>query len=196
MFKWRAIALFVASATVLGGLILLVERGGAIAWSASIFGIALLVKIWRKPARRDLVLSLGLAGISILTWLGTHYYVITTWESGEVVELTIHTEQAPHTVRLWVLELGSEPVVYYDAEPQVANSLLAGKPVQFSRGGEVSSRIPQATRVDALQEAEANEVLEAMNAKYGARNNAAFIYYALLGRARDRVALVVKLVEA
>ena len=96
-------------------------------------------------------------------------------------------------MRLWVLDIEAEPIVYYDADPEVAESLLTGKPVQFARAGEVSTRVPKATRVDALPQDEANEILEAMEAKYGALNGAATMYFAMLGRSRDRVAVIVNL---
>lgn len=162
----RSIAFVVAATVALAGLALVVERGGLIAWLALILGVA---------------------------WFGTLNYVISTWESGEVVELTIDTSEGPQVARLWVLDIDEHPTLYYDAPPLAAQSLLAQTPVQFSRAGEVSTRVPQATEVDALPEAQANRMLEGMQSKYGERNSAAMVYYGLLGRARDRVPLVVKL---
>lgn len=141
------------------------------------------------------MLSGGLATVSVLAWVGTLYYVISTYESGEVVELAIDTRNGTHTARLWVLEIGAIPVVYYDTEPEVAKSLLAGTPLQFTRGGVVSTRTPKATQVDALPEDEANLILEVMGDKYGDRMTAADVYYLLLGRPRDRVAVVANLIE-
>jgi hypothetical protein len=195
MLKSRRIAVFIAGLTTVVALILLVDRGGLIAWGALFIGVALLAKIWLKPSKLDPVLSVGLATIPVLAWVGTLYYVISTWESGEVVELAIDTGNGAHTARLWVLDIGAYPLVYYDAEPEVAKSLLAGKPLQFTRAGEVSTRIPKATQVDALPEDEANLILEAMGTKYGDRNSAAEIYYSMLGRSRDRVAVVANLIE-
>jgi hypothetical protein len=195
MLKSRRIAVFIAGLTTVVALILLVDRGGLIAWGALFIGVALLAKIWLKPSKLDPVLSVGLATIPVLAWVGTLYYVISTWESGEVVELAIDTGNGAHTARLWVLDIGAYPLVYYDAEPEVAKSLLAGKPLQFTRAGKVSTRIPKATQVDALPEDEANLILEAMGTKYGDRNSAAEIYYSMLGRSRDRVAVVANLIE-
>ncbi len=195
MVPMPTLAKVTAGLLLIIGLILVVERGGLIAWSALLGGLVMLAKGWFKPTNNDLVVSLGLALLLGLAWFGTWRYVISTWESGEVVELVIATDAGEHTARLWILDIGAEPLVYYDAPPLAANSLLAGTPVQFTRGGEVSTRTPVARLVDGLAEAEANQVLEAMGTTYGDRNNAATWYYLMLGRSRDRVALVITLVE-
>ena len=194
ILKSRVFAAFIAGLIITIALVLLIDRGGLIAWSALFIGLALLAKIWFKPTSRDLALSVGLASIPVLAWIGTFNYVISTWESGEVVELAIDTSEGVHTARLWVLDIGEHPLVYYDAEPVAAKSLLAGKRLQFTRASEISTRIPKATHVDALPEAEANLILEAMGTKYGDRNDAANIYYLMLGRSADRVALVATLI--
>lgn len=195
MIQPRIVAVFIAGLTMVVALTLLVDRGGIIAWSAFSGGIVLLAKTGLRPSRTDLGLSVGLAAVAVLAWVGTLYYVISTWESGEVVELIIDTSDGVHTARVWVLDIGVYPVVYYDAAPEVAQSLLAGKPLQLLRAGEVSNRIPKATRVDTLPEDEANLILEAMVTKYGDRVSAADVYYSMLGRSRDRVAVVADLIE-
>ena len=123
------------------------------------------------------------------------YYVISTWESGEVVELAIDASSGVHTARLWVLDVGAHPLVYYEAEPEVGQSLLAGKPLQFTRAGKVSTRVPKARRVDDVPEDESSRILAAMEAKYADQNSAAVIYYLMVGSPRDRVALVANLIE-
>lgn len=195
MLQSRTIAGFIAVLTLVAALVVVVDRGGLLAWSALFLGAALFAKIWRKPSKRDLMLSIGLATFSILAWVGVLYYVISTYESGEVVELAIDTKNGTHTARLWVLEVGPDPVVYYDAEPQIAESLLAGKPLQFTRGGEVSIRKPEAKPIDALSEADASQLLEAMENKYGNRTLAYEVYYLMLGVPRDRISVVASLVK-
>ena len=191
----RKTAVFLAGLTTVVALMLLVDRGGLLAWGTLIVGVALVAKIRLKPSRLDLGLSVGLAATSVLAWVGTWYYVISTWESGEVVELAIDTSNGVQTARVWVLDMGAYPLVYYDAEPEVAHSLLAGKPLQLTRAGETGVRIPEASRVDALPEDEANLIFAAMQTKYGDRLGAADIYYAMLGRSRDRIAVVASLIE-
>ena len=187
------IAVFITGLTVIGTLLLILERGGLIAWVGFVVGIGLLAKIWFKPSNRDVTLGVVLLAVTGLVWIATHQYVISTWESGEVVELNFETSKGPHTARLWVMDIGDDEVVYFDAPPEAAESLLAGKPVQFERAGNVSTRTPSATPVDQLSEAEGEAVLGAMEAKYGDRNNAAIVYYALLGSPRDRIPLVARM---
>ena len=191
----RFIAACTAGLTALVAVILVIDRGGLIAWGALLIGAALLAKIGWKPSRADLGLAIGLASVSVLSWIGTFYYVISTWESGEVVELAIDTDAGAHTARVWVLDVEDETLIYYDAEPEVARALLAGEPLELTREGRTTTRIPEATEVDALPEAEANRIFEAMLAKYGDRVGAADIYYAMLGRSSDRIAVVASLVE-
>lgn len=186
----------IAVLATLAGLYLVFSHNGLIAWFALLGGVLLLGKIWRRPTERDLALSLGLILVPVLLWAGTYYYVISSWESGEVVELEIQTSNGSLTARLWVMDIGPHPVVYYDALPEVAQSLLAGHPLRFNRAGQISIRVPQATPVEALGEEQANRIMSAMQNKYGALNDAAVLYYLMLGRAADRVALVATLVPA
>jgi hypothetical protein len=167
-----------------------------IAWWTLVLGVALLVKVWLKPSRSDTALCVAMAIVPALAWAGTFYYVITTYESGEVVELAIDVGSDTHTARVWLLEMGADAVIYYETDPAVADSLLSGKPLQFTRAGETSTRIPHAEPVHAIPEDEANRVLEVMSAKYGDRMTAVSVYYAILGSPRDRVAVVVTLKEA
>ncbi len=178
---------------VLVALGLLGVRGGAIALIALLVGTGLLVKIRFKPSANDMRLCLITAVVFAVAWIGTYSYVISTWESGEVVELAIDTEEAVHTARLWVMDVDDREIVYYDAQPVAAKSLLAGKPLQFTRGGEVTTRIPKARLVNDVPEDEAGLVLETMGTKYGDRNKAATIYYIMIGSPHDRISLVVDL---
>lgn len=193
--KPRTTAALVAGLITAIAIFLLVDRGGLIAWGTLMMGAGLLAKIWLRPSGIDLGLSTGLATVSALAWAGTFYYVISTWESGEVVELTIDTYAGSQTARVWVLDIEAHPIVYYDAPPEAARSLLAGRPLQFLRGGEVSTRIPEAAEIDALPQDDAELILETMTAKYGDRVGAADVYYVMLGRPRDRIAVVASLIE-
>ena len=191
----RLLAIVVAALVALAALILVIQRGGVLAWLVLMLAAGLLLKVWRKPSSFDLPAGLALLVLPSLVWIGVQQYVIATWESGEVVELAFDTEAGPHTVRLWVMDLGASPTVYYDAGPQAAKALLAAEPVQFTRAGQTTTRIPAARLVDELTASEADRVLNAMAEKYGDRNHAATIYYVMLGRAQDRVGLVVDLKE-
>lgn len=191
--KVPLIAVGIAGLATIAALFVVIDRGGAIAWVALVAGVGLLVKIWRRPAARDWALGLGLATVPVLVWVVTLNYVIATYESGEVIELVIPTDAGLHTARLWVMDIDAKPTVYYDAPPQVAAALLAGKSVQLIRSQASSRRIPVAHRLGALPQAQADQTLTAMQNKYGDRNDAAILFYALLGSPRDRVPMVVTL---
>ena len=194
----QKIAIVIASLTTLVALGLVIDRGGLIAWLTLILGAAFVAILIFRPISgiKAVVLSAMLAVIPSALWIGTVKYVIKQWESGEVVELLIDTEQGPHTARLWVFNIDHREAVYYDADPEVAHALLAGKPLQFTRAGNVSTRIPAATRVDTLPEEQANQILESMQTKYGELNSAATIWYVMLGSPNDRIPVVVYLSPA
>ena len=186
----RRISQIVTGLPILLALGLIIDRGGLLAWCVFVLGIVLLAKVHFRPSDRDLMFCSLLIIVPPILWSMTLYYVISTYESGEVVELTVEASNGPHTARVWIFGANT---VYYDAEPEVAASLLAGKPLQLSRAGSVSVRNPEAIRVDAMAPEEAAEMLAAMAAKYGDRMVAADVYYLVLGRPRDRIALVIKL---
>ena len=189
----RTGASFIAGFTIVIAVFVLSERNSLIALTALLSGVALFIKTRLRPSKPDLLLSIGIAAVAVLAWLGAWLYVVSTYESGEVVELIMDTNKGNHTARVWVFELGSDSFVYYDAEPHVAESLLMSKPLQFQRGGNTSTRVPEAIEVDLLPEEKADEVFTAMQSKYGNRMYAADIYYLLIGTPRDRMALVVNL---
>ncbi|MEQ8689930.1 MAG: hypothetical protein RIC89_03715 [Pseudomonadales bacterium] len=189
----KVITALLAGLTVAVGVYLVIDRNGIIAWLTLLAGGALLTKALIKPGPRDLLLTLGTAVVLVAAWVGTFYYVISTWETGEVVELDIQTNDGTHTARVWVLDLEADPTIYYDAPSQAANALLAGKPLQFTRAGETTTRIPEARVADELPEEEANRVFEAMLEKYGDRNQVTDIYYLTLGRSADQVGVVATL---
>jgi hypothetical protein len=195
-WKTTTIAFWVSAGVLLAALFLLAMRGGLIAWVAGIAAALLLAKQRWRPSQRDAGYALVLTALATVAWLGTFFYVISTYESGEVVELAIDTESGPRTVRLWVMEIYGEAGVYIDAEPEIAASLLAGKPLQVSRAGVATTRVPRARPIDGLSNDETEAVLEAMVQKYGSRMTASDLYYVLLGRPRDRVALFVSLPES
>ncbi|MEM8768889.1 MAG: hypothetical protein AAGE43_15690 [Pseudomonadota bacterium] len=193
MSRSHAVALVIAALVTGMGITVVLTRGGLIGWSALVLGFALLLKVMLKPSSTDYLLGLSLAAFCALIWAGAYSYVIATWESGEVVEVVIDTQSGQHTARLWVLDIGEEPLIYYDAPAEAAEALMAGKPVRFTRAGSVSVRVPAAVRIEALPESKAAELRDAMEAKYEGRITAAQIFYGLLGRPRDRVALIATL---
>lgn len=192
----QRIALALASTAILVGLMLVISRGGLIAWLTLLLGAALVTKIWLKPSHRDVPLSIGLGLAATVLWFGTLYYVIATYESGEVVELAIPTEAGIHHARLWTFEFDGTETLYYDAPPAAASSLLASTPISLTREKEeAEQRIPIAKLADELSGDDAAAVLTAMEAKYGDRMAASTLYYVLLGRPRDRLAVIVSFAD-
>lgn len=174
---------------------LVLYRGGVIAWLALVWGVLLLIKVLWWPGRSDVPNAAALVFMFGASWIGTWYFVIQTYESAEVVELSFKTANRSRTARLWVMDVDAETYVYFDADPEAAAALMSGTQVQFSRGPKVSRRIPQAVAEDDVNQAQADLILGAMEAKYAERMLAVDLYYGLLGRPRNRVGLLIRLIE-
>lgn len=186
------IASILAALIALVGGALVVERGGLLAWIGLAVGLALLIKIYLRPSAVDLALSIGTAAVWALTWAGTAWFVFSTWESGEVVELSVETHDGIHTARVWALDEVDSLVLYYDAEPEIADALISGNPIRVQRQDQIV-RLGDvvAIPVEDMPEDELNRLYGLMIDKYGDRNVATDVFYGLLGRSRDRVAVVV-----
>ncbi len=189
------IAASVAGLVSLVALTLLVHRGGLIAWCAFLGGFGILLKLALKPSGNELFMATVLGAAGLLLWVASFALVISLWESGEVVELSVDTRDGVRELRLWVLEIEGELVIYHDAEAVVAESLLSAVPVRLVHGARESIRTPVAQRADQLGSAQAGRILAAMSEKYGYRTLAASVYYGLLGLPRDRIAVVAKLLR-
>lgn len=189
----RVLSIVIAALLTALGAALAFDRGGWLAWLALVAGAVLLVKAALRPSPRDPWSCGGTALLWTVLWLGTYYYVISNWESGEVVELDIASTDGERTVRVWVVELAGAPTVYYDAEPELADALLSGAPVTLRRGGDVSVVRPRAAAADEVPGETAAAFEAAMERKYAPRTRATTVYYALLGRSRDRIGLLIDL---
>lgn len=176
------------------GLLIALDRGGVLAWAGCILGIALLLKISLRPSRIDLLASIGAAAIWALAWVGTIYYVVSVWESGEVVVLAVEMPNETHTVRVWVVDIDESLVLYYDAEPEIAEAMISDQQVSVTR----ADQLLEFTRVDVrtaddVPEAELNQIFQLLEDKYGSRNEASALYAMMVGRSRDRVGVVLTL---
>ena len=180
----------VVASLLVAAAILVIARGGLLAWLGVLVGALLLFKILRRPSPRDAWLSLAILGIWAISWGATWYYVMSSWESGEVVELEI---DGTHTARVWVLDMSEGPVMYYDAPPDVASRLLAGAPLAMTRNGEVRRECAAASRVDELPDEQVQPLIDRMEEKYEGRNTATVVFYSILGGRRDRVGLLIQL---
>jgi hypothetical protein len=170
---------------------LVVDRGGLLAWIGTVLATLLLLKVLRWPSPRDPVLAVATLTVWALAWVVTWQYVVSTWEPGEVVVVEIG-DGGP-TVRVWVLDVSDGPIMYYDAPPDVASSLLAGVPLSVTRNGQVRHGCATAIRVDEVPEEQLQDAIGEMDDKYQHRNQATGVFYSILGARRDRVDVLVQL---
>ncbi|NNL85150.1 MAG: hypothetical protein HKP27_05830 [Myxococcales bacterium] len=186
----RLLAVGVVACMLAAAAFLVVDRGGLLAWIGVVVGALLLLKILRRPSPRDTMLSVAILGTWTIAWGATWNYVVSTWESGEVVQLEVAGE---HTARVWVLDMSDGPNMYYDAPPDVANRLLAGAPLSITRNGQVRHGCATTSRVQELPEEQIQDLIDRMEEKYKGRNRATDVFYSVLGVRRDRVGLLIKL---
>jgi hypothetical protein len=192
--KHRTIAMTISALLTLAGLVIFIDRGGLLSLVGLIAGPALLIKIFLRSSKLDIWLCLGVAAIWGLVWAGTFYYVINTWESGEVVELAVDAPDGNHTARVWVLETDNSLVLYYDAEPNIAEAMLSGRPIKVTRDGQVVNFTRAVARsTEDISKEEMDNIYQMWADKYGTRNEATDVFYQMLGRSRDRIAVVIKL---
>lgn len=170
-------------------------RGGILAWSGLVAALLLLAKHFARPARTDVFVALGFTVLWAASWAAAWGYVRSTWESGEVVEIGVRVSAEIHTARVWILDVDGEPLMYYDAPPQVAHALLASAPMTIERGDENMAGCADATAVGDLSGEELAGVLGVMEAKYQERNRATDVFYSVIGVERDRIGLVLRIKE-
>ena len=186
----RSIALGVVCCMWVAAAFLAFDRGGLLAWVGVVLGALLLLKILRRPSPRDAVLSLAALGIWAISWGAAWSYVVSTWESGEVVVVDVAGE---HTARVWVLDQSDGPLMYYDAPPDVAGRLLEGAPLSMTRNGHTRHECASASRVEDLPEEQLQELIGQLEEKYAGRNTATVVFYSVLGGRRDRVGVLIRL---
>lgn len=191
----KIIAICLADFLTFAGIFLVWERGGILAWLAIFLGTGLFLKALLRPSKMDPAVVVTVILLWAVSWQLTFSYIISTWESGEVVELQIPMAGDTHVARIWVLDVDAIVTMYYDAEPEVAAVLLSGAPIQVTRNGAVLNyQAFEMRAVSDIPQAQMNAIFAAMTAKYGELNAATDLFYRFLGRSRDRVAVVIELV--
>ncbi len=155
-------------------------QGGALAWLGAGLGSLFVAKSILIPSARDR-LAVGVVwGIWLLAWPAIFFYVVSVWEQGEVVELSIQAGEKTHSVRTWVMDDEESPVVFYDAPGSVVQDWIDAERIQVKRGAETSAFRPSTVLASELPEADVERVTALVEQKYGA-----------LGRTPDRVTLVI-----
>tara|TARA_A100001037_G_scaffold40520_1_gene31588 strand:+ start:229 stop:825 length:597 start_codon:yes stop_codon:yes gene_type:complete len=176
------------------GTVLLLERGGLFAWAGIILGIVLLIKILALPSVADVKISVLTTATFVAAWAATYLIIILIWESGEIAELHVENSEDVSTTRVWVLDLGGDTIIFYDAEPKDA-AILRGDPkisvtrenteIKYSQIHVISS---EDARTDSL-----NRVYEGWRQKYGNRTLATPVYSLMYGRSRTKESFIITL---
>ncbi len=170
-------------------------RGGVLAALAALLMLFAFVKFVARPTPSDVGLVVGMAAAVALAAGGVFAYVRYQWESAEVAVLTLATKPDPMDVRTWVADDEGTPTVLYDSTPAAAAVLKASTPLTLERNGTSDTRIPRAVPLATAESDVLERTLALFDAKYGHLNGTIDLYYAMLGRARDRETLLIRLEE-
>jgi hypothetical protein len=190
----KYLSISIAGLLLTFGTVLLLERGGLFAWAGIILGIVLLIKILALPSVADVKISVLTTTTFVATWAATYLIIILIWESGEIAELHVENSEDVSTTRVWVLDLGGDTIIFYDAEPEDA-AILRGDPkisvtrenseIKYSQFHVISS---EDARTDSL-----NRVYEGWSEKYGNRTLATPVYSLMYGRSRTKESFIITL---
>ena len=190
----KYLSISIAGLLLTFGIVLLLERGGLFAWAGIILGIVLLIKISALPSVADVKISVLTTATFVATWAATYLIIILIWESGEIAELHVENSEDVSTTRVWVLDLGGDTIIFYDAEPEDA-AILRGDPkisvtrenteIKYSQIHVISS---EDECTDSL-----NRVYEGWSKKYGNRTLATPVYSLMYGRSRTKESFIITL---
>ena len=190
----KYLSISIAGLLLTFGTVLLLERGGLFAWAGIILGIVLLIKILALPSVADVKISVLTTATFVATWAATYLIIILIWESGEIAELHVENSEDVSTTRVWVLDLGGDTIIFYDAEPEDA-AILRGDPkisvtrdnteIEYSQIDVVSS---EDAPIDLL-----NKVYEGWSEKYSNRTLATPVYSLMFGRSRTKESFIITL---
>tara|TARA_Y100001970_G_scaffold291033_1_gene426799 strand:+ start:1436 stop:2080 length:645 start_codon:yes stop_codon:yes gene_type:complete len=190
----KYLSISIAGFLLIFGIVLLLERGGLFAWAGIILGIVLLIKILALPSLADVKISVLTTVTFVAAWAATYLAIILIWESGEIAELHVENSEGVSTIRVWVLDLDGDTIIFYDAEPEDA-AILRGDPhisvtresteIEYSQIHVVSS---EEAPTDSL-----NRVYEGWSEKYGNRTLATPVYSLMFGRSRTKKSFIITL---
>ena len=186
----RNLAVGLSSLLLLAGVALAIDRGGLLAWLGVVLGGALLFKAVKRSGATDPVLAASVLAAWGLSWGIAWFYVQSTWESGEVVQIEV---DGGRPARVWVMDTEAGPIMYYDAPPEAAQGLLAGAPMTMVRNRALQEGCARATRLEDLPAERVQDLFGRMEQKYGEQSSATNVFYLVLGVKRDRVGLVIEL---
>lgn len=140
-------------------------------------GLALTAFLQGKKLAYSLI---GIVLAVVMAWTGSIYFVFSTWESGEVVEIQFDDNIV---VRTWVVEEGGQEVVIYDCPPEWTSQVAGSTSVTVQRGSE--QYLADLRVVDAgMGSDELNKVYALYEEKYTSQSRATEIYYLMIGPRR------------
>ena len=158
------------------------------------FGIVLVIKILALPSLADVKISVLTTATFVATWAATYLIIILIWESGEIAELHVENLEGVSTTRVWVLDLGGDTIIFYDAEPEDAAILRSDPKISLTRENtEIKySQIHVISSEDAPIDS-LNRVYEGWGEKYGNRTLATPVYSLMYGRSRTKESFIITL---
>ena len=190
----KYLSISIAGLLLTFGTVILLERGGLFAWAGIILGIVLLIKTLALPSVADVKISVLITATFVATWAATYLIIILIWESGEIAELHVENLEGVSTIRVWVLDLDSDTIIFYDSEPEDA-AILRGDPkisvtrdnteIEYSQIDVISS---EDAPIDSL-----NKVYEGWSEKYGNRTLTTPVYSLMFGRSRTKESFIITL---
>ena len=190
----KYLSISIAALLLTFGTVLLLDRGGLFAWTGIILGIVLLIKTLTLPSVANVEICVLTSAIFVAAWAATYLAIILIWESGEIAKLHVENSEDASTTRVWVLDLGGDTIIFYDAEPEDA-AILHGDPkisvtrenteIKYSQIHVISS---EDAPIDSL-----NRVYEGWGEKYGNRTLATPVYSLMYGRSRTKESFIITL---
>lgn len=191
--KLNKTSIAITSVMLLSALFLIWFRGGLLSWAGLGISIAVLVKLTIKPNSSDIKLCLG----GLVTWGAgwgfAAYLVFSGWESGEVIELLIETEEGSSIARTWIVDSDETPVMIYVTNMATIKALQSQEPVLLTRDGKQTQRRPYLTLAEEADADYLNNIYSLIEDKYGSSNNSTTIYFQWMGSPRNREIAIIEL---
>lgn len=190
----KYLSISIAGLLLTFGTVLLLERGGLFAWAGIILGIVLVIKILALPSLADVKISVLTTATFVATWAATYLIIILIWESGEIAELHVENSEGFSTTRVWVLDLGGDTIIFYDAEPEDAAILRSDPKISLTRENrEIKYSQTHVISSEDAHTDSLNRVYEGWSEKYGNRTLATPVYSLMYGRSRTKESFIITL---
>ena len=173
----KTIAISLRAATLIGSIFMSVERVGALPYLGILLGGILTLKL---SSTRLFYYALSTSFVVALSWGASFYYVFSTWESGDVVQISLDDRTS---FRTWVVEHEGQEVVIYDCPPQHLSAVQKSRRVTLKRHDQEYSA--EFSAVPVTQDSkQLIDVYALYEAKYAAQSRATEAYYLLIGPRR------------